>query len=244
MNRALVPMSRLELVKQSIAPLNFARETFIKKLLRYNVVPVFVSSLFPKEMVEKLYNECQGIFCMGGADFNSNVYGEEPHLKTEATEPLRDELELHLIRKALADKKPFLGICRGCQALAIASGGTLYQHIEGIALGENHGASEGGTYEDLVKQVGHEVVVAEGSKARALLGKEIIRTNSGHHQAVKSVGEGIIVSGKTKGGITEIIEHTAQDFFCFGIQAHPEVEDNGDCEPFFRAFADAMSQRG
>jgi len=93
-------------------------------------------------------------------------------------------------------------------------------------------------------QKGHEVMLAPGTKARTLLGKETVLINSGHHQAVKSAGNEIIISGATRGGITEIIEHTAPEYFCFGIQGHPEAQEQGECELFFPAFAEAARSFG
>jgi putative glutamine amidotransferase len=179
---------------------------------------------------------------MGGTDFEPVTYGAERHTATDAKESPRDALELYVIRKALADKKPFLGICRGCQALAIAGGGTLHQHLAEIAPDEKHDAGKDGIYDDLAAQEGHKVFIAPGTKAHTLLKKDAIITNSGHHQGIRTVGDNFVISGTTKGGVVEIIEHAAKDFFCFGIQAHPEAQEEGDCEPFFKAFAEACEK--
>ena len=41
----------------------------------------------------------------------------------------RDTTEITLMRTAVQDGKPILGICRGAQVMNVALGGTLYTHI-------------------------------------------------------------------------------------------------------------------
>lgn len=117
-------MATISLAENSIAPLHFARETYIKKLLEYNLIPVFLTPLLKEEMVNVLYSECEGVMLMGGNDYDPAFYNEVKHERTEPKEPVRDRIEQYDLRKTLEDKKPYLGICRGCQALAIAAGGT------------------------------------------------------------------------------------------------------------------------
>ncbi len=232
-------MAVLKLAPDTIAPLHFARETYIKKLLAYGLEPVFVSPLFPKALVDRAYADANGVLCMGGTDIDPRNYGAEAHPSTEAGEPLRDELELYIAKKAIADKKPFLGICRGCQVLAVAAGGSLEQHVPDVAPNEAHGVGEGGTYDTIRTQERHGTRIAHGSKAFKLLGAAVPMP-SGHHQAVKDPGDEMLVTGVSPAGIVEIIEHRDPSYFCFGIQGHPEVEA-GPLEPVFKAFAEACA---
>lgn len=138
MKKILVPLATQKNEHNTLAPLHYFRATYIQKLLTYNLVPLFVTTLMPKEMIDELYNHSDGIYFIGGTDFHPSTYGEHPHPKTDANDPERDALELYVLKKTLADKKPFLGICRGCEALAIASRGNLYQHLSDIFPEENH----------------------------------------------------------------------------------------------------------
>jgi putative glutamine amidotransferase len=241
MKKVLVPLAVKSLTENSVAPLHFVRETYINKLVENNLTPVFISTKISKEMVDELYSECDGVLFTGGSDFHSENYGENEHEKLDASERERDKLEIYILKKVLNDKKPFLGICRGCQALAIASGGTLEQHIPDTEEHEVHMsefADRSMTYEDLVSTEKHRVKIDKNSKAFRILKKEMIETNSAHHQAVKTVGKSLQVVGMTQAGIVEIIEH--KEFFCFGLQSHPEAEVNGDLEVFFHKFAEAI----
>ena len=44
-------------------------------------------------------------------------------------DPALDQVDVELVRWAVEDGKPLLGICRGSQAINVACGGTLYQDI-------------------------------------------------------------------------------------------------------------------
>ena len=56
-------------------------------------------------------------------------YHTAPHPKLGPTNPDQDAVEIALARRAVADGKPALGVCRGVQLLNVALGGTLYQDI-------------------------------------------------------------------------------------------------------------------
>ena len=244
MHKVLVPLSTKE-AADSTTQLHFARSTYINKLvLQYDLIPIFVSPTMiqKKNMVDELYTLCSGILLMGGGDVEPSYYGETPHPQNDPPDILRDDLEMHILKKALHDELPILGICRGCQVLGVASGGTLYQHIPDLKIDEEHGISDYNPDAYPNKLPRHDVVVEQGTKAYDLLKKEVVMTNSAHHQYVLSVGQDFRISGRSKKGITEIIEHIDPEYFCFGLQSHPEVFVNSGLEPFFRAFAEAVKR--
>ena len=73
---------------------------------------------------------------------------------------------------------PLLGICRGAQALNVACGGTLHQHLPG------HRQSEPGT------QTTHDGRDrSPRTRLAGLLGAGTLAVNSFHHQAVDRLGE-------------------------------------------------------
>jgi len=94
----------------------------------------------------------------------------------------------------------------------------------------------------MVNNILHDVIVEEGSKAHKITNKKVIKSNSGHHQAARELcSKDFIVSGKSPEGIIEIIEHIDPNYFCFGIQCHPEaIVENSDFDPFFAAFAEEL----
>ena len=147
-----------------------------------------------------------------------------------------DECELRLIPLILASKKPLLGICRGCQILNVAFGGTLYQDI----VSQHEGALGHSQTEIRLGAPCHRIRIEEGSVLAELYGSEML-VNSFHHQAVKDLGKGLKVTARAYDGIIEAYE--APDYpFVLGVQWHPEQETNADRKavlPIFRKFVDA-----
>lgn len=241
MNKVLVPLAIRKINDTYSTPIHFAFETYIQKLVKYKLEPIFVSSLFSQVMVDEVYKLCKGVLCIGGSDFDPTHYGQTTHSETKPGDAKQDMLEIGLIKRALVDKKPFLGICRGCQALAIANGGTLHQHIPDIVFDEKHTLPEQGNYNDLVEGKNtHSILIDKKSKIYSLLRQDTIQVTTAHHQAVDNPGKDLAVSGRSPKGVTEIIEHIDPKFFCFGIQSHPETEENGSLEPLFYSFAEAI----
>jgi putative glutamine amidotransferase len=112
------------------------------------------------------------------------------------------------------DKKPLLGICRGCQVLNVAYGGTLYQDLPAQWPESGHKI---GSWNDLC----HSVSLNTASRLAHLLGASELPVNSLHHQAIKDAGAKLTVVGKTKEGIIEAVEDPAHPFLV-AVQWHPE----------------------
>jgi putative glutamine amidotransferase len=123
---------------------------------------------------------------------------------------------------------PLLGICRGAQALNVARGGTLHQHVAG------HRQSEPGC------QVTHEVEVVDGSHLAGLIGAGTYAVNSFHHQAVDRLGDGLrVVARSCEDGTVEAIEGAGG--FLLGVQWHAEALTDGR---LFEALVAAASEPG
>ncbi len=82
-------------------------------------------------------------------------------------EPALDLFELAVARRADQRGIPVLGICRGCQALNVARGGTLHQHLPDVVGGSiDHRQAISG------RQTTHDVRIAPGSRLAATVGTE------------------------------------------------------------------------
>src|SRR5688572_32194943 len=91
----------------------------------------------------KVLDEIDGLLLTGGGDVDPVFYGEERHPSVEDAEPGRDEFEMDLTRRAIAENLPLLAICRGSQVLNVAAGGTLVQDIpSSISAGLAHSIQE------------------------------------------------------------------------------------------------------
>lgn len=131
---------------------------------------------------------------------------------TQREDKERDHLEFQILQRAVENRIPIFGICRGAQVLNVFFGGSLHQEIADFYTEQPH------LNTILPKST---VVVDPQSRLYEIIGKKFIRVNSLHHQAVKTLGKSLKISAKEPNGIIEAIEHTELPFV-IGVQWHPE----------------------
>ena len=184
-------------------------------------IPVIVPMLRP-DAIGALLDRVDGVCLPGGPDVQPSAYGAEPHPMLGPTEPGVDALELALVRAADRRKLPILGICRGMQLLNVARGGTLHQHLPDIVGdGIEHRQPEHGSIPT------HRIDTAPQSRMRATLGGPSVEVNSFHHQAVQSLGKGLVATAWAQDGTIEAIENPG-DRLVIGVQWHAEgLRDHG-----------------
>ncbi len=162
------------------------------------------------DMVSRL----DALVLTGGADIDPSVYGAATTPELGEIEPDRDAWELALLRAALEQNVPVLGICRGAQLLNVALGGTLVQHV-GLGDGVGHPR-----FDDDRSRRFHRVVTIAGSTARAVFGAHLA-VNSLHHQVLDDLGGGLVASGHADDGVIEIVELPGRPVLA--VQWHPEM---------------------
>jgi len=145
----------------------------------------------------------------GGPDVDPLVYGHERHPRTGEADHRRDALEVALVTSAMRRGMPVLGICRGCQLVAAALGGSLEQHVDGHFVF------------DRPHEKVHEVDVVPGSRLEAVIGSGRHGVNSLHHQAVADPGPELVISAHLAGlDLIEGVEHPSAPVLA--VQWHPE----------------------
>jgi putative glutamine amidotransferase len=238
MVKILVPLAVFEDKKHF--PTHGMRDSYLRKLISFGVEPVLLPSSLPDESIKKFYDECSGILLMGGKDIDPKYYGADIEPKTEIEYSRRDEVEISLAKMTVKDKKPFLGICRGLQVLNVAQGGTLTQHLPDRFPTEKHGISEGGNYDDLKgKDCAHTININTDSNLGKFINKPQITVACGHHQCIDKIGNELKIGASSPVGVIESIEHTEPNYFCLGVQFHPEVSETPELEPIFAKFIEA-----
>jgi putative glutamine amidotransferase len=203
--------------------------TYMRAIELAGGVPVVLPPL--QNGLGTLLDRLDGVCLSGGPDLDPAAYGARAHEQLGPTEPALDRFELELARAADAAGLPLLGVCRGAQALNVARGGTLRQHVEG------HRQTE------LATRPTHAVRIAPRSRVAGVLGTRATQVNSFHHQAVEELGDGLVASAWAPDGTVEAIEDRSHPFL-LGVQWHAEtlVEDPGQLA-LFRALVDAASGR-
>lgn len=182
-------------------------------------IPLLIHLTDDQDVLDALYRQCDGVLFCGGGDIAPIHYGQAPHPLLGAVEELRDRVELSLARRAVADRKPALGICRGIQLLNVALGGTLYQDINAELPGTlNHRES---SQRNDRSYLAHALTLERDSWLAQRLGVTEIAVNTLHHQAVRNVAPGLRVVGRAPDGVIEAVE-SVDDTFIVGVQCHPE----------------------
>jgi putative glutamine amidotransferase len=204
--------------------------TYMRAIELAGGVPVVLPPLL--DGMATLLDRLDGICLSGGPDLDPAAYGARAHEQLGPTEPQLDRFELELARAADSVGMPLLGICRGAQALNVARGGTLHQHVEG------HRQTE------LATQPVHAVRIAPRSRASRVLKTRATMVNSFHHQAVDELGEDLVVTAWAPDGTIEAIEDRRHPFL-LAVQWHAEtLVDTPSQLALFRALVEAASGRG
>jgi putative glutamine amidotransferase len=182
--------------------------TYLRTLDAAGAIPVVLPPV-GTDHLQPLLDRLDGICLSGGPDLDPAAYGSvERHPELGPTEPSLDAFELSLARQAITRNLPILAICRGAQALNVACGGTLHQHVPG------HRQSQ------IASAPSHAIQISAHSRLAAILGSRTVEVNSFHHQAVKRIGAGLRVVARAEDGTVEAIEGPG---FVVGVQWHAET---------------------
>jgi putative glutamine amidotransferase len=159
-------------------------------------------------------------------------------------EPGRDEFELGLVAFARERNLPLFAICRGVQVLNVAYGGTLVQDIASQVPGALPHMLDVPPHQPY--SLAHEVWLDKDTLLAKLMRERLsdadaCEVNSRHHQAVKQVAPGLIVSATAPDGVIESLEDPSARF-CLGVQWHPEnFWRTGEFRPLFEGFLEATA---
>jgi putative glutamine amidotransferase len=199
--------------------------------------------LHPSNITLRHYaRHLDGLVLQGGADVAPMTYSESPTRPEWSGDRARDVYELELLHEFVNAGKPVLGICRGCQLINVAFGGTLYQDVA-----SNLPASRPHVH-DIYDAHRHDIVFPPGSSLKKMFPQhERAVVNSIHHQAVKALGRDIHIEAMSDpDGVVEAIRYQRAPFV-MGLQWHPEFHRAGgsdllDCTPVLDAFLRAARE--
>lgn len=179
--------------------------------------PLLLPGLGDPEAVHAVFPLLDGLLLTGGPDVHPARYGQPVHLGCERIDEARDRTELVLLELVRSTGLPAFGICRGCQILNVAFGGTLIQDIPSERPTPlNHRGSEPEPSHPV-----HAVQPVAGTRLAAVLGADPIPANSMHHQAIDVLAPGFVANAWTADGTVEGLESEAYPFM-LAVQCHPE----------------------
>jgi putative glutamine amidotransferase len=213
-------------------------------------VPLFLGNHGNRD-ARKDIDKIDSLVVMGNdADIDPGKYGEAPgaHTNSELKTPqgkARAHYEEELLKLALEQKMPVLGVCAGMQRINVLLGGSLHQHVPDL-VGHNEHAQQDSGIAPFVPVM--PVMIDKTSGLGLIAGRDavyvpdpkepkqgLILENSLHHQSVKTLGNGLRASAVSDsyknpdGSINHLIEAIEpdpngplKDQYLLGVQWHPE----------------------
>lgn len=115
-------------------PIEVFLSPYIRSVAGAGGTPVLLTrEADPVAVVDRL----DALVLAGGEDVDPGRYGGIPTEFATVMDPGRDAFEIGLFEAALVKGIPVLGICRGCQLINVARGGTLVPHLS-ASDGQSH----------------------------------------------------------------------------------------------------------
>jgi putative glutamine amidotransferase len=239
--RKFLPGKSIQYLEQSAASWIMSGDVLAFMIPEFSLAaPHMPKALKAKHYVDAL----DGLLLQGGEDMSPQSYGEQPINPMWSGDGVRDRYEIELFHEFVTQGKPVFGICRGHQLINVALGGSLYQDIATQCAGAiDHRNPQ------LYDRHFHEVRILPQTWLSRLYGDAApTRINTIHHQAIKNLGEGLVVEAMSEpDGLVEAIRWEGHSFVV-GVQWHPEFIDPKDptlidSRPLLRAFLDACDNR-
>jgi gamma-glutamyl-gamma-aminobutyrate hydrolase PuuD len=219
--------------------IDYVGEYHLALLIRLGILPVMVPvvegafALLPDYMAKM-----HGLLLVEGEDVEPRHFKARPenfeHL--EKTHPLKDKIEIKLIRHALRKKIPILGICRGSQLLNVVCGGTLYGDVqkEKKSRLKHIDFAHYDTYR-------HPISIAAASPLEKWYQRKELLVNSYHHQGIRDLAHRFKPMAHAEDGLVEAY-YDPKAPFVVGLQFHPErlLEEAAGNWRIWRSFGSAV----
>ena len=195
-------------------------------IIKHGGIPMIFTFVEDEADIQQMVDMCDAFLFVGGVDVNPALYGEEKFNDTVDWSIERDHLEAPVVRMAMAQNKPIMGVCRGIQIINATLGGTLYQDLPVQNTAPNaHVHSQKVGY----PEGGHNVDIVKGTLFHELFGVDKTYVNTYHHQSLKDIAPGFTIGAYGEDGIVEAI-YMKDRPHVFAVQWHPElIREQHDC---------------
>ncbi|MEP0518804.1 MAG: gamma-glutamyl-gamma-aminobutyrate hydrolase family protein [Hyphomicrobiales bacterium] len=200
-----------------------APQTYLKALANVsNAQPVIVPNLADDGDMQSLLSRADGVLLTGSrTNVHPHSFGEIPDIKYEPYDTARDQTTLPLIRAAIENGTPLLGICRGQQELNVALGGSLNTEIQEQHAIMDHRAP---VHDDqnVRFKLAHRITPAPDGVLARIIGGAPVPVNSLHRQAIDRLADGLTIEATADDGTIEAVSIPHATAFTLAVQWHPE----------------------
>jgi putative glutamine amidotransferase len=211
-------------------------EAYVEAIYEAGALPLLIPVGISNEDLDAIHQKVDGVLFTGGGDVSPGIYKGKDHPAIAGVDPDRDRIEMHLVKQVIANKTPFLGICRGLQVINVALGGTLYTDV----YDQHPNAQMHNYWPDYPRdQISHPIQVSEGTHLSKILNQSIVEVNSLHHQGILDMAPGLTANAHAPDGLIEGIELEEYPYGV-AVQWHPEWLPATHRQPeLFRSFIKA-----
>jgi len=238
MNRPTVLITARRTTR-GIRYIDYVGELHIEILYRLKILPVVVPVTDGVlDYLPQYVQNMSGLLLVEGEDVEPKRYKALPANRRylEKTHPLKDELEIRLLRHALRKRLPILGICRGSQLLNVVRGGSLYGDVrkEKRSRLKHLDSYHYDSYR-------HAIDVIPGTRLARWYNHKHLRVNSYHHQGIRELAPCFRPMAHAADGLIEAFDDPKARFVV-GLQFHPErmLKEYPGNQRVWRAFAAAV----
>jgi putative glutamine amidotransferase len=228
--------------ERGIRHIDYVGELHLGLLMRLKIVPLIVPVVsgvlaFLPEYIRQM----DGLLLVEGEDIEPKRFEaqKENFRYLEKTHPLKDDVELRLLRHALRRKLPVLGICRGSQLVNVACGGSLFGDVRKEKRSRLRHIDP--RRYDVYR---HPIELIPGTPLARWYGRRTMLVNSYHHQGIRRLARRFRPMAYAPDGLVEAYFDPRADFLV-GLQFHPErmlPEHRGNTR-VWQAFAAAVHKQ-
>lgn len=239
MLKPLIGITTSRLNRNSQPPAFGTNIAYIEAIADAGGIPVLIPSNLTPGDLDNLLPKLAGILFTGGSDIAPQRYGNPPHPKVAGVDSDRDRVEIQLVQGVISLGKPFLGICRGCQVINVALGGTLYED-----LSDQHPGYFQHDYHNRPRNyLAHPVMLASNSRLAGILTENPSQVNSLHHQGLKRLASDLKSVAYSPDDLVEAVELPSHAFG-LAVQWHPEeLQNHEPMRKLFQAFIQACQSK-
>ena len=223
--------------------IDYVSEAHLTNLIGLKLLPMMVPVVEGTiDCLPEYRANMSGLLIVEGEDVEPKHYDAAPanHEFVEDTHPLKDEIEIRLVRAALERRVPIFGICRGAQLLNVVCGGTLFGDVQKEKKSElkHINYDEYDTYR-------HPVTIVPETPLHRWYARTELPVTSYHHQGVRELAPRFRPMAHAADGLIEGYYDPDSDFIV-GLQFHPErmpEESEGNLH-IWEAFRSAVARHG